>query len=182
MQLFIEKLGKVAVTVEECYWDINKDYDKLVIVEVKDKFATYISRKAVPANTNITNREYWIPFSSLKENLAIDYNNFKAEYDKKLKSIESKTDTFEEEFNSFKSLNSNVLELLEISRKSLNDSNTAKQNAEQALVKANELFSKIEDYLNDVHFPDLGDSLHLKNNLLEVNYISDEELKSLLIY
>ena len=73
MRLQIDRLGKVAITIEKDYWNINKDYDKLVIVEIKDIFATYISRKPVPAGTVITDRNYWIPFSSLKESIVINY-------------------------------------------------------------------------------------------------------------
>lgn len=76
MRLQIDKLGKVAITIEKDYWDINKDYDKLTIVEVKHKFGTYISRKPVLRGTDIDNREYWIPFSSLQESIVIDYNKF----------------------------------------------------------------------------------------------------------
>ena len=76
MQLQIDKLGKVAVTIEKDYWNINKDYDKLTVVEVADKFATYISRIPVPAGTELNNRKYWIPFSSLKEEIVIHYNEW----------------------------------------------------------------------------------------------------------
>lgn len=76
MQLVIDKLGKVAVTVEESYWNIDKDYDKLTIVEKEGIFGTYISRKPVPAGTELTNRLYWIPFSSVKESIVLDYNKF----------------------------------------------------------------------------------------------------------
>ena len=76
MELQIDQLGKVAVTVDDGYWDINKDYDKLVIVEVKNQYKTYISRKPVPAGTSLSNRKYWIPFSSLKEEIKLDYNKW----------------------------------------------------------------------------------------------------------
>lgn len=79
MQLQIDKLGKVAITVEQGYWSNEKDYDRLTIVEApKGEYKTYISRKPVPAGTVLTNREYWIPFSSLKEEIVIDFNEFVA--------------------------------------------------------------------------------------------------------
>lgn len=87
MQLQIDKLGKVSITIEEGYWDINKDYDKLTVVEKEGNFGTYISRKPVPAGTVLTNRTYWIPFSSLKENIIIDYNKFIDKYDNIIKDI-----------------------------------------------------------------------------------------------
>ena len=80
MQLQIDNLGKVSITVEEDYWDITKDYDKLTIVEKEGIFGTFISRKPVQAGTVLTNREYWIPFSSLKEEIIIDYNQFISKY------------------------------------------------------------------------------------------------------
>ena len=101
MRLQIDKLGKVAITIEKDYWNINKDYDKLVIVEIKDIFATYISRKPVPAGTVITDRNYWIPFSSLKESIVINYNEFKDKYDKQIQEIN-------------KTLLSNVLKIQEL--------------------------------------------------------------------
>lgn len=62
MKTKVEQLGKVAITVEEDYWDINKSYDRLVIVEEKGTFTCYMSRVPVPANKNIqlTDRRYWI--------------------------------------------------------------------------------------------------------------------------
>ena len=74
MKIVKECLGKVAVTVEKDYWKLNKTYDRLVIVELKNQFKTFISRKPVPAGTLITDRDYWIPFSSLTEEITTQYN------------------------------------------------------------------------------------------------------------
>lgn len=77
MQLSVDKLGKVAITIEEGYWSNTKDYDRLTVVEAPgNEYKTYISRKPVPAGTVLTNRKYWIPFSSLKEEIVLDYNTF----------------------------------------------------------------------------------------------------------
>lgn len=97
MQLQIENLGKVAVTVEQGYWDVNKDYDKLTIVEIKDNFATYISRKPVPAGTEVTNREYWIPFSSLKEEIVLAYNQWVEHYGSIINNHEGRITVAEQE-------------------------------------------------------------------------------------
>lgn len=67
MEAIKEELGKVAITVEKDYWDIKKAYNRLVIVERKGYYKTYISRVPVPAGVSITNRDFWIPFSSLSE-------------------------------------------------------------------------------------------------------------------
>lgn len=72
-----EHLGKVSVTVEKDYHNINKCYDKLTIVEEENEFRTYISRKPVPNGVELTDRNYWIPFSSLERQIVIDYNKFK---------------------------------------------------------------------------------------------------------
>ena len=87
MQLQKENLGKVAITIEEGYWDINKDYDKLTIVEKEGTFGTFISRKPVPAGVTLTDRKYWIPFSSLKEEILLDYNAFIAKYNNIIEEI-----------------------------------------------------------------------------------------------
>lgn len=74
----INNLGKVSITVEKDYWSIDKAYDRLTVVEKEGDFGTYLSRKPVPAGTQLTNREYWIPFSSLKEEIVIAFNEVKS--------------------------------------------------------------------------------------------------------
>lgn len=59
MKLVKENLGKVSITVEKDYWSSDKSYDRLVIVE-KAGVGCFISRKPVPTNIDIDNREYWI--------------------------------------------------------------------------------------------------------------------------
>ena len=54
MESNTKKLGKVSITVE-------KEYNKLVIVENQKTNTTYISRKPVPVGVDITDREYWTP-------------------------------------------------------------------------------------------------------------------------
>ena len=68
MKSIIQQLGKVSVTVEKDYHTLKKEYDKLVIVEEAGTFTTYISRKPVPLNVPLNDREYWIPFSSFNKN------------------------------------------------------------------------------------------------------------------
>lgn len=79
MQTQINNLGKVSITVDKDYWDINNEYDRLTIVEVEHKYCTYLSRKDVPSGIDVSDRNYWIPFSSLTENVAEDIRNFKIE-------------------------------------------------------------------------------------------------------
>lgn len=70
MKPYIKNLGKISITVDKDYYNATKPYDRLVIVE-KENDGTYISRQAVPANTSITNREYWIPLVTI--NGSFDY-------------------------------------------------------------------------------------------------------------
>lgn len=62
-------LGKVSITVEKDYWDITKDYDRLVIVERAADSTVYLSRKFVPAGTSINDREYWIKFGIFEQSI-----------------------------------------------------------------------------------------------------------------
>ena len=80
MKLQIDNLGKVAVTVDKNVWSIKKDYDRLTIVSAPNNEGCYISRKPVPAGTVLTDRNYWIKFSSLKEEIVIAYNAFIDKY------------------------------------------------------------------------------------------------------
>lgn len=80
MESVIKKLGKTSITVEKDYHSFKKEYNKLTIVEEKGTFKTYLSRKPVPIGTELTNREYWIPFSGVLESITFDYLKFKQEY------------------------------------------------------------------------------------------------------
>lgn len=80
MKTKTQKLGKVSITVEKDYHSTNRPYDKLTIVEEKDAFVTYVSRKYVPIGTQLTDRNYWIPLGGVKESIVLDYNEFKAEF------------------------------------------------------------------------------------------------------
>lgn len=80
MESIIKKLGKTSVTVEKDYHSSKKEYSKLTIVEEEGAFKTYLSRKPVPVGIELTNREYWIPFSGVLESIVFDYIKFKQEY------------------------------------------------------------------------------------------------------
>ena len=80
MESVIKKLGKTSVTVEKDYHSSEKEYNKLTIVEEEGTFKTYLSRKPVPIGTELTNREYWIPFSGVLESITFDYLKFKKDY------------------------------------------------------------------------------------------------------
>lgn len=80
MESVIKKLGKTSVTVEKDYHSSKKEYNKLTVVEEEGAFKTYLSRKPVPIGIELTNREYWIPFSGVLESIVFDYLKFKQEY------------------------------------------------------------------------------------------------------
>ena len=99
MKLSKVNLGKVAVTVDKD-WDNTKDYDKLTIVLDRSVYKTYISRRPVPAGTVLTNIRYWLPFSSLTEEIALDYITFINTYTGKLDTLYDLFNTTKEEFES----------------------------------------------------------------------------------
>jgi len=57
-----KNLGKVRPTVDNNNWSIDNKYDLLTIVYDPSSNKSYISKKDVPANVVIDNREYWLPF------------------------------------------------------------------------------------------------------------------------
>lgn len=62
MKQFNKDLGRVSL-VPEGAWTNNRIYDKLsVVYNTCDKFA-YVSKKEVPINVDIQNREYWQPLN-----------------------------------------------------------------------------------------------------------------------
>ena len=68
MKAKVQQLGKVAITVEEDYWNQNTSYDRLVVVEEKNSSFCYLSRIPVPAGekNNLNDRKYWICIGLLK--------------------------------------------------------------------------------------------------------------------
>lgn len=142
MKLQIDNLGKVSVTVEQGYWSPNKDYDKLTIVQVENEFATYISRKVVPINVVITDREYWIPFSSLKEDIVLDYNEFISRYGEELVTIKDNIDSIEQHLIELDKLKG-------LTETAINKSNIAIKEANATLSRADVVVKKAEDIIND---------------------------------
>lgn len=57
------------------------------------KLASYISRKKVPAGTELTNEEYWQPVADLNGDVKEDYEGFKAEVLQLISNINSKVAT-----------------------------------------------------------------------------------------
>lgn len=150
MQLFIDKLGKVAITVEEGYWDINKDYDKLVVVEKKGIFGTYISRKPVPAGTELTNRKYWIPFSSLQEEIVIDYNNFINKYKNILEQYGIDLKKLDTRITNIENIKSHVNKLISSAEQLKDIAKTSLDRAEEAVFNSRAALDTVNLTLNTV--------------------------------
>lgn len=82
MKLQIDDLGFVSINVED--WNINLPFPRLTLTTDYSTWITYVSRKDVPANTPITNIEYWKPICRLSKDLALNYEEFKRLVNNKL--------------------------------------------------------------------------------------------------
>ena len=71
-------LGKVSITAEG-KWNKTKEYERLSLVYDIATLESYISKIKVPANIEITNEDYWQPYSSFEKQLVIDYKEFQAD-------------------------------------------------------------------------------------------------------
>lgn len=91
IDLIIKQLGKVRLTRNGKH-DVSKSYDDLCLVH-NGKLASYISRKKVPAGTELTNEEYWQPVADLNGDVKEDYEGFKAEVLQLISNINSKVAT-----------------------------------------------------------------------------------------
>ena len=87
MNTIFDYLGKVSITINGDY-NKNIDYDRLCLVIDRTTYKTYISKKPVPKNTPITDESFWMAFSSLKEEIVLDYNKFVELYSEKLKELD----------------------------------------------------------------------------------------------
>lgn len=174
MKLQVDNLGKVAITVEQGYWDYTKDYDKLTIVERQGEFATYISRKPVPAGKMLSNREYWIPFSSLKESIVLDYNAFINKYDNQLKQAQQEIADLINDVDRLKALKSDIVSAIAMARQASNDAN-------KATAAANESIKIVKSYIDALGFSSIGEGLSIIDKTLNVNTISGSELDEILI-
>lgn len=82
MKLQIDDLGFVSINVED--WDINLPFPRLTLTTDYSTWITYISRKAVPAGTPITDIKYWKPIGRIKNDIVFDYDKFKQDVTKQL--------------------------------------------------------------------------------------------------
>ena len=74
MKTIEEELGKVSLTCNG-QWN-DRPYERLCIVH-DGFYASYISRKAVPAGIPLSNEEYWQPIAKLREDSVMEQVTFK---------------------------------------------------------------------------------------------------------
>lgn len=74
MKIKVDNLGKVSVTVDKDYWNINKAYDRLVIVEIRNEGRCVISKQPVPKGVPLTNKNYWANLGTA--NASINISDF----------------------------------------------------------------------------------------------------------
>lgn len=162
----IDYLGKVSCTVSKDYWSSEKDYDKLTIVEKEGEFGTFISRKPVLAGTPLTNREFWIPFSSVKESIVLDYNSFKDKYDKQLNDYKISLNDVISRLKTLEESKTDINDLIEIANTALykaNNALTAVANINNKLAKPNGIATL--DSTGKVPLTQLPDNIGGGNNL-----------------
>ena len=106
MKLQIDDLGFVSINVED--WDINLSFPRLTLTTDYSTWITYISRKAVPAGTPITDIKYWKPIGRIKNDIVFDYDKFKQDVIKQIgifgnliSSITKRIDALETQMQSF---------------------------------------------------------------------------------
>lgn len=92
MKLNIDDLGVVGIVVDD--WDISKSFKPKTITTDYSSWIVYISRRAVPANTPITDNYYWKPLTRLQDNMAFDYNQFKEAIEKEFANLYVKFNSF----------------------------------------------------------------------------------------
>lgn len=150
MKLQVDNLGKVCITVEEDYWDINKEYDKLTVVERSGTFGTYLSRMAVPTGVELTNRQYWIPFSSLKEDIVIDYNSFIAKYQDILDDYNIRLDGHEGRLVVLETIRNTMVQLTNKSNEVIQSSKTSIEQANNVASEASQLLNRVNNTLTTI--------------------------------
>lgn len=181
MELQTECLGKVSITVEEDYWDIEKSYDKLTVVEVEGEFKTYLSRKDVPAGIYITDREYWISFSSLQESIVLDYNSFIDKYSQKIQDICTQLNNLESAQDTISDLKDYNEKLIELNNKLGQTIHTTHHEAKQLMCQAQCIIKKVQNYINAIGFKQIGDTLYVSQETLNVRHIPQVELKKIFV-
>lgn len=83
----IKLLGKVSITTDG-QWDKTRRYDRLCLVYTD--FQSYLSKRRVPAGTEINDENYWQPIAALKDIIKEDYKGFKLDILNALEAVNNK--------------------------------------------------------------------------------------------
>jgi len=165
MRAEVEHLGNVTISVED--WDIANSYPARCITTDYTNWTTYISRKEVPANTPITDAEYWKPIARLDQEILADYELFKqqilydiSEYEQMLKEdYDAFKESYEQEWNSFK-------------ESCLSDINETKQSL---IREINSALSNLTNQINTLREETIADINNTKQSLTnQFNQLSEE--------
>lgn len=92
MKTQIEDLGNIGLIIDD--WDISKSFRPRTLTVDYRSWIAYVSRKAVPANIDITDAEYWKPIFRLDATVAFDYNAFKDFITEEFNKLKVLVDTF----------------------------------------------------------------------------------------
>ena len=92
MKQNIDYLGNIGIVVED--WDIHNSYRPRTITTDYSSWISYISRKPVPPNIELTNTEYWKPITRLEAELAFNYEKFKRDINEHMHSLETQMASF----------------------------------------------------------------------------------------
>lgn len=165
-----DDLGVCGIIVDD--WAIEKSFKPKTITTDYESWIVYISRRAVPANTPITDTYYWKPLTRLQSQLAFDYQEFKYAMEKKMHTLELQVETFLRSITGGPAI-TNVFgdsELVAVNQKITTDA-------------INKLWQKIEDMTGEVlqgfsmqitpeyYIGETGADVHITANTVETNGI-----------
>ena len=92
MKTIKKELGKVSVTCNGL-WDKFSCYDRLCLVH-DGHFASYISKCKVHAGVPLSNKRYWQVVANLRDDIKIDYEDFKNSIQKQIDDIIKRLENF----------------------------------------------------------------------------------------
>lgn len=92
MNTQIEDLGNIGLIIDD--WSIEKSFKPRTLTVDYRSWIAYVSRKAVPANVDITDATYWKPIFRLDSAIAFDYNSFKEFIIEEFNKLKVLVDTF----------------------------------------------------------------------------------------
>ena len=181
MKLEIDDLGVCGIVVDD--WAIEKSFKPKTITTDYSSWICYISRRAVPANTPITDTYYWKPITRLQSNISFDYNEFKDQVTREVNDFENQINI---KFNNLRLLVESFLRSTEFGVALANEfgDNTFIGVNQKILTESlNKLWAKFEDITGEVlqginmvvtptfFISENGCDIHVSANTVETNGI-----------